>query len=60
MTILIELSNIATGQIAIAECDIPGDTVNEGELLASIPAGYEYSHYWLVEPPAPIVETLRY
>ena len=60
MKILVELRNLSTGSIAIAEVEIPGDSVNLEKLLASIPTGYEYCTYWVVEPTVTKVETLRY
>ena len=60
MKIKVELLNRATGHSAIADVEIPGDSINLDRLLASIPSGYEYCHYWVVEHPAPQIKRLRY
>ena len=60
MKIKVELLNRATGKLAIADVEIPEDSVNLDRLLASIPESYEYCHYWVVELPEPPICRLRY
>lgn len=60
MKIKVELFNKVTGGMAIGYCEISEDTVNLAKLRASIPSGYEYCTYWVVEPPKPKAEWLRY
>jgi hypothetical protein len=60
MKIKVELANLVTGEIAIAEVEIAGDTVNLDQLLASIPEGYQDLTYWVTESPSPTIEQLKY
>lgn len=62
MKIKVELKEIATGNHAIADCEIKEERVDWERLWRSVPAGYELITYWSDEAvnPEPKKPTFRY